>query len=209
LASIRLLIIDPHSASTRGLLGALEAASDIEVAATAQGVDEGIILGQELRPDVVVHSVSGTNFDAAGSTRALRRALPDAGILMLAPAGFSAGAAIAAGAAGFVAKSEPVSFIVTAITAVGRGKSVIGRDIGGRGPRRGPSAKMSEQALTAREWEVLQLLAEGFNAAQIAEQLFISRNTARNYVQNVLGKLGAHSKLEAVAVARRSGLLAS
>ena len=77
MARIRILIIDPHSASTRGLLRAIKPTTDIEVTATAPALAEGILLGQEIRPDVVVHSVSDTNFDAAASTRALRRALPD------------------------------------------------------------------------------------------------------------------------------------
>jgi two-component system, NarL family, nitrate/nitrite response regulator NarL len=199
-------VIDGHPVARRGLSRAVEQASGMEVAATAGDLHEGILLAQELRPDVLVYSGTRAITEPA-AIRACRRAVPDAGVLVLGTAESTAGAAIAAGAAGFLAKTAPVPLILESIAAVARGDSVVGRSIRGGGVRRVTFRRDAGPTLTVREWEVLSLLDEGFNAAQIAEQLIISRNTARNYVQNVLTKLSAHSKLEAVAVARRTGLL--
>ena len=135
--------------------------------------------------------------------------MPDTAVLVLGTAESTAGVAIAAGAAGFLAKTAPVPLILESIVAVAwatRWSVAASAAAACDGSRSGATPG---RASPVREWEVLALLDEGFNAAQIAEQLIISRNTARNYVQNVLTKLSAHSKLEAVAVARRTGLLRS
>jgi DNA-binding NarL/FixJ family response regulator len=204
--STRVLVIDSQPVARRGLTRAIERSKHLEIAATAGDLHEGVLLAQEVRPDVLVYS--GTRAGSEPSAiRALRRAVPDAGVLVLGTAESTAGVAIAAGAAGFLSKTAPVPLILESIAAVARGDSVVGRSIRGGGMRRVTFRRDAGPTLTVREWEVLSLLDEGFNAAQIAEQLIISRNTARNYVQNVLTKLSAHSKLEAVAVARRTGLL--
>ena len=204
----RVLIVDSHPVARRGLTQAVTQASGLEVAATAGDLHEGTLLAQELRPDVLVYSGSRSASEPA-AIRALRRAVPDAGVLVLGTAESTAGVAIAAGAAGFLAKTAPIPLILESIVAIARGDTVVGRSIRGGAMRRVTFRRDAEPSLTVREWEVLSLLDEGFNASQIAEQLIISRNTARNYVQNVLTKLCAHSKLEAVAVARRTGLLRS
>jgi len=202
----RVLVIDSQPVARRGLTRAVEQSNGFEIAATAGDLHEGVLLAQELRPDVLVYS--GTRAGTEPSAiRALRRAVPEAGLLVLGTAESTAGAAIAAGAAGFLAKTAPVPLILESIAAVARGDSVIGRSIRGGGMRRVTFRRDASPKFTVREWEVLSLLDEGFNAAQIAEQLIISRNTARNYVQNVLVKFDAHSRLEAVARARQQGLL--
>ena len=202
----RVLVIDSHPVARRGLTRAVEQAKGLEIAATAGDLHEGTLLAQELRPDVLVYSGTRAGSEPA-AIRALRRAVPDAAVLVLGTAESTAGVAIAAGAAGFLAKTASVPLILESITAVARGDTVVGRSIRGGTMRRVTFRREASPTLTVREWEVLSLLDEGFNAAQIAEELIISRNTARNYVQNVLTKLSAHSKLEAVAVARRTGLL--
>jgi DNA-binding NarL/FixJ family response regulator len=204
--STRVLVVDNHPVARRGLTRAVEQDKGLEIAATAGDLHEGALLAQELRPDVLVYSGSASSSEPA-AIRALRRAVPDAAVLVLGQTESTAGVAIAAGAAGFLAKTAPVPLILESIAAVARGDTVIGRSIRGGTMRRVTFRRDVGPNLTVREWEVLSLLDEGFNAAQIAEQLIISRNTARNYVQNVLTKLSAHSKLEAVAVARRTGLL--
>ena len=204
----RVLILDQHPVARRGLTRAVQEAPHLEVSATAGDLHEGTLLAQELRPDVVVYSGNRSASEPT-AIRSLRRAVPDAAVLVLGTAESTAGTAIAAGAAGFLAKTAPVPLILESIVAVARGDTVIGRSIRGGAMRRVTFRRDIGPSLTVREWEVLSLLDEGFNAAQIAEQLIISRNTARNYVQNVLTKLSAHSKLEAVAVARRTGLLRS
>src|SRR6478672_1635284 len=204
--STRVLVIDSQPVARRGLTRAVDQAPGLAIAATAGDLHEGVLLAQELRPDVIVYSDTRAGSEPS-AIRALRRAVPDAALLVLGTAESTAGAAIAAGAAGFLAKTASVPLILESIAAVARGDTVIGRSIRGGGLRRVTFRRDAGPNLTVREWEVLSLLDEGFNAQQIAEELIISRNTARNYVQNVLTKLSAHSKLEAVAVARRTGLL--
>jgi DNA-binding NarL/FixJ family response regulator len=140
----------------------------------------------------------------------IREAAPDIALVMLTGHGDDAvlRAAVGAGCAGFVTKDEAVVNLVDAIYAVRDGAAAIGADRvarlampPNRGEQRGPTA------LTAREREVLRLLSDGASTRRIAERLFISVNTARNHVQRVIRKLDAHSRLEAVANARRAGLL--
>lgn len=205
--STRLLLIDSQPVALRGLAREVEKLPGFDVAGAVNDITEGVLLAQELRPNVVVFGTGGTAPESVAAVRTLRQAVPDVSVLVLGSTDSVAGAAIAAGAAGFLNKSAPVALILEAIAAVARGDTVVGRSIREGRVRRATPGSTGEHSLTVREWEVLHLLDEGLNAAQIAQRLVISRNTARNYVQNVLTKLGAHSKLEAVAMARRAGLL--
>lgn len=116
--------------------------------------------------------------------------------------------AIEAGASGFVHKSEPIERVVRAVRAVHAGDgwfrpqalaAVVGT---GRG-----SPASVPVTLTAREQEILELLASGASTAAMVESLILSPHTVRNHVRNVMAKLGAHSKLEAVSIAARAGIV--
>ena len=204
--STRVLIVDHHPVSLRGLAREVQAADGLEVVAAVGDPTEAVLIAQEMRPAVAVYGAYNAAYDPVRATRELLEAAPGIAVLIFGGAEAIARAAITAGAAGWVAKSAPVPFVLEAIVGVARGDIIIGRAIRSGGVRRAVPRVEPGPKLTVREWEVLHLLEEGLNAAQIAERLIISRNTARNYVQNVLTKLGAHSKLEAVAVARRSRL---
>jgi DNA-binding NarL/FixJ family response regulator len=205
----RVLLIDSQPIALRGLLRALNSQPQLEVVSAIREIEEALLLAQEFPADVIVYSVSDGASEAVNAIRRFRNVAPDAAMLILGATESMAGVAIAAGAAGFVTRSAPVPLIVASIAAVARGDTVVGRSIRGGGVRRVTVRGEEVHRLTVREWEVLYLLDAGLSASQIAEELFIATNTARNYVQNVLTKLGAHSKLEAVAVARRAGLLRS
>ncbi|MBA2697104.1 MAG: response regulator transcription factor [Actinobacteria bacterium] len=118
-------------------------------------------------------------------------------------------AATQAGAAGFVATTSPVEELVAAVRAAAAGDVLISPVLLPRLLARlqAPTVRGDGQQLTAREREVLELIAEGLSNAAIAARLVLSVNTVRNHVQNLLTKLGAHSKLEALSVAVRDGLL--
>ena len=112
------------------------------------------------------------------------------------------------GAAGFVSKTRGLSEVTAAVRAAASGESVISPEMLARLlPRlqRGGSANRSE--LTEREREVLSLLADGLSNAAIADKLTVSVHTVRNHISNLSAKLGAHSKLEALSIAVRDGLL--
>jgi DNA-binding NarL/FixJ family response regulator len=114
--------------------------------------------------------------------------------------------AIEAGCSGLLAKTRPADEVVTAIRAASRGETVLRSDaLAGLLDRL--HGKVTDEALTARELGVLRILAKGRSTGAIASELFLSIHTVRNHVSNVLTKLGAHSKLEAVAIATRDGII--
>lgn len=115
--------------------------------------------------------------------------------------------AIEAGATGFVVKNSPAGDLIDVVTALGRGESCVSADqIRALAPRLHLDAAQAS-SLTSRDCDILQCLAEGLSNPEIAERLFLAMNTVRNYVQGVLRKLGAHSKLEAVAIGYRLGVI--
>jgi DNA-binding NarL/FixJ family response regulator len=160
---------------------------------------------------VVVRDERGTVvFVNAAAERFAGIQAPDAALVMLTGHGDDAvlRVAVGAGCTGFVTKDDAVVDLVRAIRAVHDGVAALDAQRVARLARpAGMDAQRGPSALTDRELEVLWMLAEGASTHRIAERLFISVNTARNHVQRVIRKLDAHSRLEAVAAARRAGLL--
>jgi DNA-binding NarL/FixJ family response regulator len=148
--------------------------------------------------------------DGVEATRRIREVAPSTAVVMVtsvASENVLLGA-IDAGCAAFVLKDSPMQDVIDATRAAGRGDSVIAPSLLARLlPRLRRSASAPPTALTEREQQVLELLVEGLSSQAIADRLFLSMNTVRNHVQNILVKLGAHSRIEAVATAVRSGLV--
>lgn len=177
------------------------------IEASFVGADDAAVVERctALVPDVAVVDQQSGNGSLASMVASLRSALPAAKILLLAEraAAMPGTAAVDAGCDGVVGKDEPAEHLAAALLAA-------------RGVAAPMAASPDQQAsvfippalrLTVREREVLQLLAGGSSTAAIGERLRIARNTARAHVQRVIEKLGTHSKLEAVAVARRAGII--
>jgi len=139
--------------------------------------------------------------------RRLRDLFPDAGLIMLSGLDDDSvlRSALAAGCTGFVTKDRAIDDLVDAVRSVRAGRGAI--DPAATARLANPSLPNRETGLTQREQEVLVLLADGLATREISERLFISVNTARNHVQRLIAKLGAHSRLKAVAIARRAGLV--
>ena len=207
---VRVLVVDDHAmfaSSVAALLGSepglevVGTATDLATARsrlTADPVDV-VLLDQRL-PD-------GRGVDAIVE---LKRLSPATKIVMLTGAADDASlvTATAAGCAGFLEKSRSVEELVAAVRAAAASEVLLSPDLLARliaGLQRKRQGLGSD--LTAREIEVLGLLAKGLSNAAIAKALFLSVNTVRNHVANILAKLGAHSKLEALSVAVREGLL--
>lgn len=181
----------------------------LEVCGVAGTVPDAVRTARETRPDLVVmdHRLSGgTGVDA---TRRIRSALPGTRVVMLtAETGPEiVSAAIAAGAVGYVPKHAVVGRLIDALHAALRGQALLPADalagIASRrevGDRQGP-------LLSPRERDVLLLLGEGLDSKAIARRLGVSYHTVREHAQRVVEKLGARSRLEAVARARELGLL--
>ena len=162
------------------------------------------------RPDVVLldHRLpDGDGVSAIGELRAIRPAIRVV-VLTASAADHVLIAAIEAGASGFVSKTRSLGEVTSAVRAAATGEAVISPEMLSRLlPRLSRTAGAPHQELTEREREVLGLLADGLTNAAIAEQLVVSVHTVRNHVANLSAKLGAHSKLEALSIAVREGLL--
>jgi two-component system nitrate/nitrite response regulator NarL len=149
--------------------------------------------------------------DGRGSdlVRSLHESAPEVRVVILTAAEDDGAFldALEAGCAGYVTKDRPLEAVVDAVTAAAAGDLAVSTSLLARTLPRVHREPGTAARLTAREREVLELVAEGVPNKTIATRLSVRLNTVRNHVQNVITKLGAHSKLEAVAIATRAGLI--
>jgi DNA-binding NarL/FixJ family response regulator len=204
----RVLIVDDHRMFAEMLVDVLRRHDDMTVTGIAANGDDAIEAMRADPADVVVLDYRLPGDDGVSVARRLRDLFPEVGLLMLS--GFDDDAvlrsALLAGCTGFVTKDRALAELVDAVRAVRAGRGAV--DPAATARLAGPSdGSRHSTSLTQREREVLVLLADGLSTREISERLYISLNTARNHVQRLIAKLGAHSRLEAVAVARRNGLL--
>ena len=206
-----MVVVDDHSMVAEGLSLIISAQSDMSFVGVASTVAEALLLVERERPQVVLmdyHLPDGDGVDAAAQILAR---WPKTNVVMLT--GGSAkdllARSIEVGCVGLLAKNRPGKDIIAAVRSASRGEPVLRTDelTSLLGRVRNPP-KQPAQWLTTRELEVLQLLAEGRSTDDIVRDLFISVHTVRNHVRNILFKLNAHSKLEAVAMAVRDGIVA-
>ena len=186
----------------------LTAEPDVVVAGYATTVAAALELVARERPDVVVLDYRLPDGDGIAATIEIRRRFPETKVILISAAadGGLLARAIDAGCAGFLPKERSRAELIAAVRAAQQGDAFVPTALLADllGGSRGASP---EGRLTARELEVLALLAQGLSTATITERLGRSEHTVRNHVRNILGKLGAHSKLEAVTIAARDGLI--
>jgi DNA-binding NarL/FixJ family response regulator len=212
----RILIVEDHRVLADGLELRLEREDDLEVVGVAQSVADGVRLAAEQTPDVVLmdyHLPDGTGADAARRILAARGGVA---IVMLTAesSDLAIAAAIESGASGYLPKTLAADRVVDAVRRAAAGETVLPAGMLSRAlaAARGAAerrARAVEAAadLTPRELEVLRLLGEGLDNRALAERLGVAYSTVRTHVENVMGKLGARSRLEAVAKAAEQGLL--
>jgi DNA-binding NarL/FixJ family response regulator len=208
--AIRVMIVDDERLFAELLRVALRGAEDIDVVAVAHDVKSAITMLDEVRPDVVLadyHLPDGTGVEIA---RAVRSSLPATAVLVLTgdPSAFTLADVARSGAAGHLTKERGFGDVVGAVRAAAAGEVLFSSSE----LQRLLLAERTEpvnatEPLTPRELEVLYLLASGASTGAAAASLGISTATLRAHVQAVLRKLGAHSRLEAVAEAARLGLV--
>jgi DNA-binding NarL/FixJ family response regulator len=204
---LSVLLVDDHELIRHGLARAFERTDDFTVVGEAGSVAQGLELARQLSPNVVVTDVrlpDGTGLDLV---RQLRAADAEMGIVVLT---MYAGdeqlfGALEAGASSFVTKDSPSDEVIAAARhASVSPRSFTAADLAGAMRRRltptGPQ-------LSARETEVLRLLAEGLGVAAIARKLFVSESTAKSHISKIYEKLGAANRAQAIMIAMRSGLL--
>ncbi|MDF2145399.1 response regulator transcription factor [Knoellia sp. p5-6-4] len=212
---IRVLLADDHPVYRDGLAALLASVDGLEVVATAEDGTAAVALATELQPDVVVMDVQMPGLDGIEATRRLTAASPHIGVVMLTMAEEDATlfSAMQAGARGYLLKGANQAEITRAVTAVARGEAIFGPAIARRiadffaaGPAVGSAAEQAFPQLTAREREILELVAAGRSNAQIASTLFLSPKTVRNNVSNIFAKLHVADRAEAIVRAREAGL---
>ncbi|MFE3451217.1 response regulator [Nonomuraea sp. NPDC059194] len=207
--SIRVLLVEDHDMVAEALGMALDLASGIQVVGRAVSLAEAAAETGRCRPDVVLLDRRLPDGDGVDAIASLTAAARGGRVLILtAEASASVATRVAeAGGAGLVTKSSGLKELESAVREVAAGGVVFAPDLLAEVLDRLTGRAGQPGELTARERETLTLLGEGASTVEISRQLGVARNTARNHVQRVLEKLGARSKLEAVVIARRDGLL--
>jgi two-component system, NarL family, nitrate/nitrite response regulator NarL len=215
-APTRVLIVDDHDLFRTGLASLMADEPTIEVVAQASGGRMGVRLAAELNPDVILMDLRMPDLTGPEATREILLHNPEVRVLALTVASEDrdVAEALQAGACGFLAKDTPVDSLIVAIQAASRGTAwlspraaevVLGR-IRNTQPSQDHQSSTLEQ-LSARELDVLRLIANGMENSEIAAELNISPRTAKNHVSNILTKLGLPSRVQAAVYAVRQGVI--
>jgi DNA-binding NarL/FixJ family response regulator len=214
---IRVLVVDDHALFRRGLEMVLAHEPDIDVVGEAADGAAAVEKAVLTTPDIVLMDVRMPRRGGIDACTAIKEAVPSSKIIMLTISDEEADLydAIKAGATGYLLKEISIEEVASAIRAVHGGQSLISPSMASKlltefasMIRRGDERQqVPAPRLTDREMEVLRLVAKGLNNRDIAKQLFISENTVKNHIRNILEKLQLHSRMEAVVYAVREKLL--
>ena len=215
MAKIRLLLVDDHEVVRSGLRMLLDDQPDLTIEGEAGTGAQALALAAELKPDVAVMDITLPDMSGIDVTRRIKAAVPQVAVVALTIHEdeqyiFEM---LQAGASGYVPKRAAPDDLLTAIRAAYRGETYIYpslakllvRDFLARGGETGTNETIN--GLTPREQEVLALLAEGRTNEEIADLLSISAHTVARHRENLMGKLGLHSRSELVKYAIRKGLI--
>ncbi len=214
---IKVLVVDDHALFRRGLQMVLAQEPDIEVIGEAGDGSEAVTKAEQTTPDIVLMDVRMPRRGGIDACTAIHESVPSAKIIMLTISDEEADLydAIKAGAMGYLLKEISIEEVASAIRAVHGGQSLISPSMASKLltefasmiKKTDDRQQVPTPRLTDREMEVLKLVAKGLNNRDIAKQLFISENTVKNHIRNILEKLQLHSRMEAVVYAVREKLL--
>lgn len=210
---LRLLLADDHAAFRDGLRALLATIGDIEVVGEAATGDEAVSRAAALQPDVVLMDLNMPGLDGIEATRRLVGTSPHIAVLVLTmyEDDESVFLALRAGARGYLLKGADRAEIVRAVRAVAAGDAIFGAAVARRvmaylsSPRPAVAAQAFPE-LTAREREILELVARGLNNQAITQRLVLSPKTVRNHVSNIFSKLQVADRAEAIVRAREAGM---
>lgn len=218
---IRVLICDDHELFRQGLRLVLDAESDIEVVGEAESGEESVTKAEETLPDVVLMDIrmeliAGDRSGLAATSR-IKELVPSASVVMLTVSEEQTDLldAIKAGASGYLLKGIPANKIAEAIRNVHGGQSLISPTMASKlvsefvtmSKQQKEEVRVPKVGLSNRELEVLRHIAQGHNNREIAEALFISENTVKKHVRNILDKIHLRTRVQAALYAVREGLL--
>jgi len=202
---ITVLLADDHEVVREGLRLALLRSSHIRVVGEASDGETAVQLVERRRPDIVVMDLRMPTMDGIEATEEILKRVPDAKVLIFTA--YSERAllqrGLESGAKGYVLKEAPHETLLRAIEKVAAGDTFVD-------PSLIPSlatGRDGQEILTAREREILQLLADGMSNAEVATRLFISQETVKSHVRHILAKLEAETRTQAVAIALREAMI--
>jgi DNA-binding NarL/FixJ family response regulator len=205
--TIRLLIADDHPVVRDGLRNMLQGVPDFEVAGEAATGAEAVSMVERLGPDVVLMDLRMPELDGVAATSRIRARFPGTHVLVLTTYDTDADIlrAVEAGATGYLLKDAIREHLYAAIRSAARGETALAPAVASRlvGRMRTPA----EEALTAREIEVLALVAKGASNAAIAAELFISEATVKTHLIHIFGKLGVDDRTAAVVAGLERGII--
>ena len=208
-----MMVVDDHELFRGGLIGLLDQ-HRIEVVAEASRAGDALAMVAAVAPDVILMDLSLPDMSGIEATRQLTTDAPEMRVLVLSIMADDQHVveALRAGACGYVLKDAPIDQIVAGIHAALRGESVISPRIAPRLVRRLREPARQELReplpdLTAREMEVLELVARGIDNQQIGRTLFLSEHTVKNHVSSILVKLGVQNRLQAAVRAVRTRIV--
>lgn len=209
---IKVIVVDDHPVVRRGLVSVLNAQPDIQVVGEAE--DGAVALDQvrRLRPEVVLMDLQMPGMDGVEAIEKIRDDAPDTRIIILTT--FETDnyifRGVEAGASGYLLKDASSEELIEAIRAVQRGESPVEPRVASKILERlstGSMASPEQETLSAREFEVLQLLASGATNKEIAEKLFLTENTTKSHLRHIYDKLGVRGRTQALLEASKRGLI--
>ncbi|MCL0060355.1 response regulator transcription factor [Dehalococcoidia bacterium] len=210
---IKVLVVDDHSLFRGGVVGVIASQEGMQVVAEAENGREAIEKAREVQPDIVIMDLSMPVMGGVEATRLLLEVVPGANVLMLTISEKDEDLfdAMKAGARGYILKGADPEELVRAVTHIAQGGVIISPAMAPKllaevGVSKEPQ-KREELGLSPREREILALIADGLTDREIAEELFISVNTAKTHLKNILTKLQVKSRAQIVARGARAGLL--
>jgi two-component system, NarL family, response regulator LiaR len=208
-STIRVMMVDDHNMLRGGLRIALLAFADIELVGEAQSGEEAVRMCGELQPEVVLMDLRMPGMNGVATTRAIREACPQVQIVILS--GYYTPEliwqAMQAGAVGYLLKDASTHVLAGAIRAAREGQTTLSAEIRAALLQGGAGTPLTRRELTERQRDILALMVAGLSNTDIAERLQLSRYTIRNHVAEILAKLGASTRTEAVALAVQAGIV--
>jgi len=201
---IRILVIDDHAMIRAGLAATIQPEPDMTVVATASNGKEGLEMFRQHRPDITLTDLKMPDMGGVEMIRAIRAEFPSAKIIVLSTyqGDEDIYRAMEAGAITYLLKDMIADKMMSVIREVAGGGRPIPPEVAQR-----LTDRMFKASLTAREFDVLQLVAAGRRTKEIAAELGISEETVQGHMKNILAKLDVHDRTEAVAVAVRRGFV--
>ncbi|MGH3090072.1 MAG: response regulator [Rubrobacteraceae bacterium] len=205
--SVKVLITDDHPVVRMGIRGMISGEPGFEVIGEAENGKQAVELTSELHPHVVLMDLRMPEMDGVTATEKIKKSHPEVHVLVLTTYESDADIlrAIESGATGYLLKDTPREDLFAAIRNVAKGKSPLAPEVASRLMQRMRSPK--EEALSAREIEVLNLVAQGTSNKQIAKELWIGETTVKSHLLHIYEKLGVTDRTAAVTVALKRGII--